>query len=268
MTDRGSIAGRGWLRAMVGVTVALLAGALWVRAWEPARTFGPAADDAALSLPSPMQFLQRGGTLRLEELDEYVAESRRARWVRARDVVTNLQGCPRLGAWLDTASGLEFEQLSAELTRGNSEEALASLALLTTLARRTTWEPGFMGGGSDAGRLGGLYAAWLFERADASLEDPLLYEPALSAVVLYGRAMRTAYQAPTFGRDDAAYERARSTLERVVGITERGRTDFGAALQARYGRAVSLLESSDDLLVGFHEEAKVLFRDLDGECEE
>jgi len=268
MTDRGSIQGRGWLRAMVGTTCVLLIGALVVRAWQPQRTFGPSAEEAALRLPEPLQFLLGGANLRIAELDEHVAESRRDRWVAMREAVYALQDCPRFGAWLDTVDGLEFEQLSAELVRGSSEEALASLSLLVALSRRTEWDSGFLGGGEDAGRFGGLIAEWLNARADGSLEDALLYEPALSAVVIYGRAMRIAYQAPAFGRDDAAYDRARSTLERLVGISEQKRTNFGAAVQARYGRATSLLEGDGDFLLGFDQEARVSFKDLDGECEE
>ncbi|MCA8979602.1 MAG: hypothetical protein H6831_11230 [Planctomycetes bacterium] len=268
MTDRGSIQGRGWLRAMVGTTCVLLVAALGVRALQPQRVYGPSESEAALRLPEPLQFLLGGASLRVAELDEHVAESRRERWVKMRETVIDLDGCPRLGAWLDTAVGLEFEQLNAELVRGSSEEALAALTLLVALARRTEWDSGFLGGGEDAGRLGGLVAEWLIARSDGSLEDALLYEPALSAVVIYGRAMRTAYQAPTFGRDDAAYARARSTLERLVGITEQKRTNFGAAVQARYGRATSLLEGDGDFLLGFDQEARVSFKDLDGECEE
>ena len=268
MSDRGSINGRNWLHAMVGVTVVLLVAALWVRTWQPARAFGPSAEEAALRIPEPMQFLHGGAGLRIAELDEYVDETRRERWVRSRDLVLALQACPRLGSWLDSADGLEFEQLSAELVRGSSEEALAALSLLVALARRTEWGPGFLGGGEDADRLGGLIAEWLHARAEGSLDDALLYEPALSAVVLYGRAMRLAYQAPVLGRDDAAYERARSTMERLVGITERPRTNFGAALQARYGRATSLLSDEDDMLGGFEEEAGASFTGLDGECDE
>jgi hypothetical protein len=253
---------------MVGVTCVLLVAALGVRAWHPQRAFGPSAEEAALRLPEPLQFLLGGANLRIAELDEHVAESRRARWIEMRETILALQDCPRLSAWLDTASGLEYEQLCAELVRGSSEEALASLSLTIALARRTAWEPGFLGGGEDAGRLGALIAVWLHARAEGALDDALLYEPALSAVVIYGRAMRIAYQAPVLGRDDAAYERARSTLERLIGINDRQRTKFGAAVQARYGRATSLLESSGDMLLGFDQEARVSFKDLDGECAE
>lgn len=253
---------------MVGTTCVLLVAALGVRALQPKRVFGPSEAEAALRLPEPLQFLLGGASLRIAELDEHVAEARRARWVSMRETVVGLKGCPRLGEWLDTVDGLEFEQLGAELVRGSSEESLAALSLLVALARRTEWEPGFLGGGADAGRLGGLVAEWLIARADGSLDDALLYEPALSAVVIYSRAMRTAYQAPAFGRDDAAYDRARSTLERLIGIDEQKRTNFGAAVQARYGRATSLLEGEGDFLLGFDQEARVTFKDLDGECEE
>lgn len=251
---------------MVGATAVLVAAALVVRAIEPPRAYGPTPEEGGLTLPEPLQFLHGGASLRIDELDAFVDEERRARWVRTREAVLSIEGCPRLSAWLDEPEGLAFEQHLGQLVRGSPEEALGALALVVALARRTEWAPGFLGGGEDAARLGELVADWLRARAPGATDDPLLYEPALSAVVLYARAMRTAYRAPMIGRDDAAYERARSVLERLVGITQRSRTPFGVALAARYGRATDWLAREDDFLAGFDQEADAAFVGLDGGC--
>jgi len=146
--------------------------------------------------------------------------------------------------------------------------ALGGLCLIFELARRCDWETGTFGGSTDAEQLALHLAEWLRLRGDASPEDPILHEPALAAMVLYGRSMRYAYQAPVFGQKASALERARVFLRELTGAPQDRRTEFGTALQARFPRAMSLLNQEDDPLEGFEEEAGVLFPDLDGECDE
>ncbi len=263
----GAVA-RALLRSLVVLTILLLGTGVAVRGLEPALPL-PAEEDpnAAPSLREPLQFLQAGAHLRIGELDSLVPSEGLESWRFARKVVFAVQGCPTLASWLQTSDGLVIEREIGELRRGNSEEALASLALIFQLARASSWEAEFMGGAADAEKLGELLSEWLRGRAESSVSDPVLREAGLAAVMMYGRSLRVAYQAPILGRNDSAFDRARSFLGEITGIPNGPRTAFGRELQARFGRAVSKLSDDDDLLVGLEEEAKVLFPGLNGACE-
>lgn len=249
------------------ITALLLAVGLYLRGVEAERPLPPAErPDVVLTITEPMQFLTSGAHLRIDEADEVMRPELATEWRAVRDAVFALEGCPELSAWFEGEEGQACERLLAALRRGTPEEALAALALLFELARRTTWETGAFAGSQDAELLGNHLAEWLRVRAQASVEDPTLNEPALAAMLLYGRAMRFAYRAPMFGVKDAALERARDFLREVAGSPS-SRTKFGVGLQARFTRATNLMEDEADPLLGFEEDAQVLFPGLDGGCE-
>jgi len=66
---------------------------------------------------------------------------------------------------------------------------------------------------------------------------------------------------------DSALERAREFVRELTGAPNDRRTDFGVALHARFSRAMGLVSNEEDPLLGFEEDAQVLFPDLDGVCE-
>jgi hypothetical protein len=118
-----------------------------------------------------------------------------------------------------------------------------------------------------AERIGALLEGWLRANAARSAKDTLLVEPALSAVLLYGRAMRSAWNAPVVGHNAAPYERARALLVEILGESAH-RSEFGEALQSRHARAASGLSSEKDLLAGLEEECAALYPKLVGDCGE
>lgn len=256
------------LRALALLTVLLLAAALWTRGIE-ARLPPVPTDEAGAgaTIAAPMQLLSRGATRRADELEQALSPERREAWRRYAAPTLELRGCPRLRDFLDGGVGQGLERLLGDLRRGSREEALAALALVVHVARATGWSPGFLGDRpEDAERLGGLLEEWLRVWAPRAANDALLYEPALAAAMLYGRALRTAYDAPSFGRNRASYERARVFLETLTGAGASRRTDFGDALLARHQRAYRGLTGEDDFLRGFEEEARLLFPDVTGTC--
>lgn len=259
-------AARLWVRGMVGGTLLLLVAGIAVRGIEAERALTPEERGEAPSVSEPMQLLGAGAQLRVAELDALVAEERRGEWVELRRALFELDGCPALVGWLDGPEGQRLERLHGELARGTSEEGLAALVLVFELARATEWSPGFFGRAQHAERLGALLAEWLRTRADASVDDPLLHDPATAATVLYARVMRSAYRAPMVGRNDAAHERARRFFDELCGLPG-GRSRFGRALQARFARATGMLAEDGDFLAGFEDEAAVLFPAITGSCD-
>ena len=256
------------LHSAMGAAVLLLVVALGVRGIRA--EVPPLPEDVPGEEPTlaePQQLLARGAELRLRELSGYVDPGRRALWDACHRMPFDLEGCPKLLEWVDGPDGQRFEQLLGELRRGSSEEALAGLALVFQLGRTTKWSPGFRTGTQHAERLAGLLQDWLRVWAEPSASDPVLYEPALGAALLYGRIMRIAYNNPTIGRNEAPYERAKAFLLELTGTGEGARlTDFGQRLQARYPAAFEAMTGKSDFLKGFNTEAKLLFPDLDGEC--
>lgn len=256
------------LLAAQAATVLLLVAGAWVRGVTVEKPLPPEErPDVVLSINEPMQLLTSGAHLRIDEADEVVREPVLADWRHVRDAVFSLEGCPEFSEWIAGEDGQACERLLASLRRGTPEEALAGLSLLFELARRTQWETGAFAGSQDAEQLANHLAEWLRLRGDASVEDPTLYEPAMAAMILYGRAMRLAYRAPMFGVKDSALERARSFVRELTGAPNDRRTEFGVALQARFSRAMGLVSNESDPLLGFEEDAEVLFPDLDGACE-
>ena len=254
--------------ATQGLTVLLLIAGAWVRGVTVQKPLPPEErPDVVLTINEPMQLLTAGAHLRIDEADEVVRELTLAEWRGVRDDVFSLEGCPEFSEWVAGEEGQACERLLATLRRGTSEEALAGLSLLFELARRTRWETGAFAGSQDAELLANHLAEWLRLRGDASVEDPTLHEPAMAAMVLYGRAMRSAYRAPMFGVKDSALERARGFVRELTGAPDGRRSDFGVALQARFSRAMELVSNESDPLLGFEEDAQVLFPDLDGACE-
>jgi len=254
-----------WLALAEAATVALLLAAVAVRGIEAERPLPPEERDTP-ALVEPLQLLSAGSRARFQQFDALVRDDLRGPFWKAANAVYELDGCPDLGTWLATPAGLEAEQMIAQLRRGTPEEALAALALIFQIARATEWDAGVFGGARDAERLGRLLSGWLRARGDGCADDALLHEPALHAVVLYGRAMRKSYNAPLVGREDSALERARGFMAELAGAPGGRRTAFGKALQARFARATGMLADESDPLEGFEEEARVLLPDLDGDC--
>jgi hypothetical protein len=257
-----------WMLVAQVATVLLFIVALWVRGITAVKPLPPEErPDVVLTINEPMQFLTAGAHLRIDEGDEVIREASLAEWRVVRDAVFALEGCPDFSEWIATEDGQACERLLATLRRGTPEEALAGLALLFELARRTDWETGAFAGSQNAEQIANHLAEWLRLRGDASVEDPTLHEPAMAAMVLYSRAMRFAYRAPMFGVKDSALERAREFIRELTGAPNDRHTDFGVALQSRFARAMGQVSNEDDPLLGFEEDAQVLFPDLDGVCE-
>ncbi len=261
--------GRIGFRALAAAGCALLAAAIGVRSIPPARATLP--KDVVEKKPrfaEPMQLLGRGASLRARELDTWVSEPLRASFKLARQSAFTIQGCPPLLDWIQGAEGQRVERSIAELRGGSREDALASLALVFQLARSCEWAPGIVSRGTEhAERLGTLLQDWLRVWGERAARDPLLADPSLAAVLLYGRAMRTAWKAPILGNNKAPLERAKAFLDELTGSSSSRRTEFGEALRARYARAAEKLLSTSDPLLGFEEEAAAQFPELFGSCE-
>ena len=245
----------------------LLAAAVAVRAIAPAPAAVP--EDVRESVPriaEPMQFLAKGGRLRVGELDRWVTEDRREGFRSCRQLLFTLGDCPPLLDWIDGPEGQWVERQLVLLRGGTREDAFAALVLLFQLGRACQWSPGILARTQHAERLGGLYQDWLRAWGENAARDPLLSEPALAASLEYGRAMRIAWKAPLFSRNDAPYRRATAFLAGLTGIPGGRRTRFGEALASRHARAAETLLQTNDRLLGFEEEAAALFPDLEGRC--
>jgi hypothetical protein len=255
-------------RALAATGCALLAAAIGVRSIPPARAALPKDKvDEKPHLAEPMQLLGRGASLRAPELDRWVSEPSRTQFKLVRQSAFAIQGCPPLRDWIDGPQGQRFERALADLRNGTREDAFASLVLVFQLARSTEWAPGIVARGSEhAERLGALLQDWLRVWGERAARDPLLADPALAAVLLYGRAMRAAWKAPLLSNNQAPFERARAFLGELTGIEGSRRTGFGEALRARYARAAEKLLAKSDPLLGLEEEAAAQFPDLAGTC--
>lgn len=244
--------------------VLFLAGVL-LRGLEAPVRVAPEQRDERPTIASPMQLLGASGSRRSGELASLLPESLREPWTRVQMGLVAQQGCPKTIEWLATPRGQEMERTLAELQRGDAPQGLAAAMLLVDLARRTQWEPGMFLGAEHAERVGDLLQAWLARFAEKSADDVTLHEPALAVFLLYGRVMREAYDAPTFGRSQAPFERARSFVRTLAGTVAKSQTEFGRALQARHPRAFLGL-TEEDFLAGCDEEAQLLFPEIDGAC--
>lgn len=258
----------GSLRAAMIASLALLVLAVVVRGFQPApQTLPEDQPGDEERIREPMQFLSRGAALRVRELDAWVSKDLSVSWRAQRGRLFALDDCPSLMVWLDGEEGQRLERLLARLRAGSREDALGALAMIFQLARATEWDTGLLGGSHHAERLARLLQDWLRNWAERSAEDAVLHEPALAAALLYGRAMRIAYEAPVVGRNRPAYERARNFLQDLCGTGTRQRSAFGESLRTSHPRALSVLESDDDFLRGFRGECIVLFPGLDGDCD-
>jgi hypothetical protein len=255
-------------RAVMALAGLLFVFALLVRGARPAALVRP--EDAPVDEPriaQPLQLLARGAALRVTELDRWVTPERLAEWKAVRGSVFGLADCPSTMDWLDGAEGQRFERCVSALRGGTREDALAALVLVFQLARATDWKPGMLGHTQHAERLGALLEGWLRSWSARSAKDALLVEPALSAALLYGRAMRLAWRAPVLGYNAAPYERARALLSEIAGESSQ-RSEFGQALASRHPEAARGLGSEADMLLGLEEECAVLYPKLVGDCED
>ncbi|MFT5286603.1 MAG: hypothetical protein ACI8TQ_002773 [Planctomycetota bacterium] len=247
------------------LVVAALFGAVWVRTIPPTIIAAPEAEGDELPILEPMQLLRIGGEERLVELDSWIDLDQRVAFIDTRLDLLDLDGCPPLGEWIGGSRGLAFEQTVGSLSRASRTEALGALALVFQLARTTEWAPGMFGDAQAAERLGGLLAHWLDRWGERAMEDALLYEPTLAAVLLYGHVMNVAFQAGIFGKSDVSRDRAQANLVRLAGSQGDRRTALGAALGTRYPNALSSAISDADL-TGFTGELELAFPELNGEC--
>ena len=254
--------------AALALTAALLGASVYVRGIRGAIPELP--EDRALApdaIAEPLQFLGRGGHLRLEELTTRISDGRSEAWAAAHRIPFEITGCPKLTDWIATADGQLFEQLVADLRRGSREEALGALSMLFAVARGTEWAPGVFGS-KNAERLAALFADWLRKWAEPAAGDELLAGPSQACALVYSSIMRKAYESPPLTRDGTIASRARTFLDALTGASEPRLTAFGEALNARYPTAFETFRRKDDLLKGFAEQAFVLFPELDGECKE
>ncbi len=259
--------GRTRILALVALTGALLVTGVVVRGI--AGKLPPAPEDLPAgpqALSEPMQFVLRGGGLRMRELADRLEPELRKSWDACSRLPYDLTDCPALLTWIDGPAGQKIERLLADLRRGDHDAALAALALTVQVARTSRWQPGIFDGHEDAERLGSMLQDWLRAWGPRSADDPQLLEPALAGLLLYGRVMRTAYNEPAIGRADAPYQRARTFLDELTGAREAQPTPLGARLAARHPRAWSSLRGRGDFLAGADEEAQSLFPEIDGEC--
>jgi hypothetical protein len=246
----------------------LFAAAIAVRGIAPRKVVLP--KDAPLAerpkLRDPMQLLGAAAGLRATELDALIAPTHAAAFKELRTKLFALRDCPQFVEWANSADGQRFERLFNDLRAGSKEEAFAALALVFRLARACEWKPGLLAHTEHAEKLAAYLQDWLRAWGESGATDPLLSDAALSASLVYGRVMQTAWSAPIVGHNAAPYERALAFLNELVGAPPARRTAFGEALQARYPRAMNRLTSGDAALAGFAEECVVLFPDLDGAC--
>ena len=255
------------LSLIASVTGVLLVAAVAVRGIAGERP--PEPEDVVRSpdaLVEPLQFLAAGAALRMRELTPRIDPARAGEWAAMWRRPYELADCPPAADWLGGPDGQRLERLLAELRRGSRDEALAALALTVQVARATDWDPGLLGRTQHAERVGGLLQDWLRVWGARAADDAELLEPTLAALLLYGRVMRTAYEAPALGRADAPYERARTFLDELTGARAPRRTPLGERLAARHPRAWTTLVEKSDFLAGAAEEARALFPEVDGEC--
>jgi hypothetical protein len=256
------------IRILAVVACGLFVAAIGVRGIPAQRVRLP--EDSPKERPrvaEPMQLLSRGASMRVAELDPLIRDGLRPAFVATRGVVFGLRDCPLLVEWMQTAEGQRAERLLADLRSGSPEESLAALTLVFQIARATDWEPGITAHSEHAERLGALLQDWLRVWGERAANDPLLVEPALGALMLYGRAMREAWRAPVLGYNQAPYSRAHDFLVQATGLATSKRTALGEALQARFARVAGRLAADVDALMGLEEECAAFFPDLTGECD-
>ena len=250
----------------MGATVALLIVALGVRAIPGDRPVAPQdRPKQERELREPMQLLGRSASLRVAELDALVSDSQRDAWLTTRRRVFELQGCPKLGDWLDGPEGQAFERTLGELRRGSREDALAALTLTTELARRTEWTQGLLRKNPGAERLSRLFADWLRAWSGRAPTDSLLSEPAIAATALYARAATVAGKR-ILSRDDTLDEAATAFLTQQLRDAQGQATALARAIRAAHPTALSGFDERDKALAGLDSIAERLFPGLDGEC--
>ncbi|TDJ68790.1 MAG: hypothetical protein E2O39_12685 [Planctomycetota bacterium] len=258
-------------RLLMTSAIVLALGAILVRGIAPPRSgLQDARWRSGAHLEQPLQLLSAGAIHRRGELDERVSAELAGAWREARDLAFGLEGCPALRDWLEEQDGQRVELLVGQLRDGGPGDALAALTIVFQVARATKWTPGFPAHAEHAERLGGLLADWLARWGEAGVAEPGLHEAALVAALFYGRVMGVAWSAPAFGYNAASLDRARRFLLELTGAGAGGRTRFGQALQARYGRAFAALQADEEdaFFAAFAEECALLLPDLDGTCDD
>lgn len=267
--DAGASQPGTWSKVAIGVAIALFVAAVAVRGWAPARPIAPedVVEDGP-RLEEPMQFLGAGASLRVAELDAWVAAERRGRFKAQRELVFHLEGCPPLLEWIASIDGQRLERLMGELRGGTREEALASLTLLYQLARATEWKPAIVTTtpSAPAERLGALFQDWLRAWGERGAGDPVLSEAAVATTLVYARIMHVAENAPVLGTLGAPRERARGFLADALQSDANRRSKLGELVQGRHATAWARFTSGDDPLAAFASDAATLFPDLKGNC--
>lgn len=259
------------VKLTMALVVALLAAGLFVRGLEPLAAEEPGEratpEEEKRLVPEPMQLLRANSRRRLAELDPFVDPDVAKEWTAARNALFTFDDCPELAPWLESGEGQHFERLLTGLQRGSREEALGALALIFQVARSCDWSPGYFGGAAGSERLGGLLRGWLGDWAEEGVQDPLLYEPTLAAVLLYGKVMHTSYRGNWISDNDSSLDRARTFLARLLGDAGEHRTRLALALEARFPGTLAEDPEDEEFLDGFEREAELAFPDLTGECD-
>lgn len=258
---------RGQIVAATVVVVVLLVGGValrGIRGRKPVDLIDQPVEDNAIR--EPMQFLGRGARQRIAELGPRISETNLVAWKSAYRAPYDLSDCPKTAEWLVTPAGQRFERLLGDLRRGTRDEAFAALALLFELVRTTEWAPGLLARTQHAEQLAGLAQEWLRTWSERAATDPLLGEPAVATVVMYGHWMKLASRPLPIGRRDEPYDRAFAFLRTILRDDAGRSTPFAELVRARHPTALASFEGGRDALDGFSAAAKMVFPDLDGEC--
>ncbi len=254
--------------ALCGATLALLVAAVAVRGTRgPAPIRAPESTPLTRKLVEPMQFLGARSGVRIDELLELIEPTKRSEFLACSHLPFDLAGCPRLTTWIDGPDGQRFERMLVALRQGGNTEAFAALAVLFQLGRSTQWKtPRLSSGSADAERYGELLRDWLAAWGEASARDELLREPAQAAFLVYGRVMRTAYEAAWVGHKEGPHARAKQFALDLTGADQPRHTEFGQELQRAFPEAFDSLVGRDDFFAGASKQAKTSHPEIDGEC--
>ena len=245
----------------------LLAGALALRALPAARWTAPElAAGGAPQLAQPVQMLSSRAGERADELAVLMRQEPAAEYLAAWRSLP--EDCPQASEWLGTSAGQAATRTIARLQGGDDAEALGALALVVALVRRTEWEPDGLGASRslDAERLAELLASWIAARGETGAQAPLLGEPAVAALLVWGRLMHEVEHAPFVLRDRGAATRAQARMDAWLAAADGRRTRLAAALGERHPELRDALLARRLTTALLDAASRRFAPELDGEC--